>query len=554
MILEFSLTSSILKRRCGMKNMIKIIALSAVLLFAVNTALAAGELQQHKSKNHKKASARKNTPSRKKPTIVVKKNNNKPKVVSRKSTPRPLRYTESKKNNTTSSSRRKSGSTLKKEHTSNTNSGITNSSKTDSKTYRYIGSVSRRTTNKPEVRTNDNNSRSKSDYSRKAIPKVNTTPNYVKPKSTIRPSYKSLNDSRRIEIKRRGYETGSGSKSTTSRANVNPQDRRAVSRNADTNHGKAVTIRSKPASSGVYRGTHVVRTRKGSFDIGKNVLASRDKRIVGSIRMRNSPSMKGTASSGLVRTKGGGVRRFDYAKPDLVHNNYRFVDRDHSGNYMVSRHYLFDCDGRWGHAPTYYNGRNYHFYATLMRQGFYFGVGSHRWSRRYYGDGWDYHFGWNSGIYIPTGSWSYGTSYFEPCYAFTFTFNHGYERGYLEGYLTGVRHWNTNQPYNSYFGNYVGYSSYLGPFAEYIDGYEQGFTQGYYAGYSGLGYGYQNFGFGDFTDYPVIYDYDYDYYSNAGGYDDEYYYENNQGYEYDDEYSNRQYRNDYPDQESYRYE
>lgn len=56
----------------------------------------------------------------------------------------------------------------------------------------------------------------------------------------------------------------------------------------------------------------------------------------------------------------------------------------------------------------------------------------------------------------------------------------------------------------------MGYASRLGPYEEYSDGFEQGYRRGYHAGYCGLPYGWDNFGFGDFSNYPVIYDFDYD--------------------------------------------
>jgi hypothetical protein len=234
-----------------------------------------------------------------------------------------------------------------------------------------------------------------------------------------------------------------------------------------------------------------------------------------------------------------------------VRNNYRLVDRYNNGRHYVRRDYLIDYGGRWGHAPTRYNGHNFHFCLTLRSGGFYLNLGYSNFNRRYYGDGWDLNFGWSSRDYLPIGYQRYGTYYFEPCYAFSYTFNHGYERGYLEGYLAGVRHWNAYTNYNSAYGFCNGYASHLGPYNEYMDGYSQGYSQGYYAAYAGQSYGYMNYGFGDFANYPVIYDFDYHYYDNPGdpeiyrpygvddgySYDDDYYYDDDDYY-YNDDYNN----------------
>ena len=247
----------------------------------------------------------------------------------------------------------------------------------------------------------------------------------------------------------------------------------------------------------------------------------------------------GAAASSAARVKGGGVTTshhavnrhsgdFGYARSDLVRNNYRFVSRTYNNTYVVNRTYLIDHGGRWGHAPARYTGRNYHFYLSIFNQG-YFGFGVNLWGRRYYGDGWDVYFGWNPAVYIVPG-WTYnGTYYFEPCYAFSFTFNHGYERGYIDGFRKGTADWNNGYRYNSYIYGYNGYEDRWGPADEFSDGYEQGFSQGYYAGYGGLDYGYDNFGYGDFREYPVIYDFDYDYYDNVATYGEDYVYD----YDYD---------------------
>ena len=243
----------------------------------------------------------------------------------------------------------------------------------------------------------------------------------------------------------------------------------------------------------------------------------------------------GAAASTAARVKGGGVTTsrvavdrnsndFGYAHTDLVRNNYRFVSRTRNNTYIVNRTYLIDNGGRWGHAPTRYTGRNYHFYLTIYNQG-YFGFGMSCWGRRYYGDSWDVYFGWSPATYIVPGWYSSGIYYFEPCYAFSFTFNHGYESGYIDGFRRGTQDWNYGYPYYSWAQGYSGYDLRWGPVDEFRDGYEQGFRQGYYAGYSGLVYGYDNFGYGDFRNYPVVYDFDYDYYDNISAYGDDYIYE-----------------------------
>lgn len=534
-----------------MKNLIKIIALSIALLFTVSVVLQAGELQNRKSNDHKKTTSRKSSSSKQRPRIVVNRSNQRP-VTKSRSSAKPSRYSGSRKTVTYSRGKKSTESTTRRNITLPTNNHRSNTSrgKVTNDSNRFRRNSYRGTTYKPQPESNVRKMPERNVNSGKAIPRVSPKSNYRSNRSTVKPTYKDSSHVRSPMINSQDYQRRSGSTSTSQKGTFGTQDRRAISRYQGQDRGKTLTIRSNPSGSEAYRDKHVVRTRKGNFDSSRNSLATRDRGHIGSIRMRNSPSMKGHVTSGLVRTKGGGVRRFDHVKPDLARNNYRFVTRDYSGNYRISRNYLFDDDGRWGHAPSYYNGHNYHFYCTLYNQGFYSGASEYHWNRRYYGDGWDSHFGWDSGIYIPMGSWSYGTPYFEPCYAFSFTFNHGYERGYLEGYLTGVSHWNADLPYNSNFGTYFGYHNYFGPLAEYTDGYEQGFVQGYYAGYSGLGYGYQNFGFGDFSDYPVIYDFDYDYYSDTSSNDD-YYYEDNSGYEYNDEYSNPDYREESPERDYY---
>lgn len=201
---------------------------------------------------------------------------------------------------------------------------------------------------------------------------------------------------------------------------------------------------------------------------------------------------------------------FDYADWDYIDNDFDFVTVFDDCAYI--ERYYFYC-GCWGHANDFYDGRNYHFYLMLFIQN-YFGPGHKFCYRRFFGDGLEAFFGWNPIIYLLIGWWQYGSYYFEPCYAFSFTFNHGYEVGYVDGFCKGVGDWNAAYPYRSWQGECNGYKSYWGPEDEYCDGYEQGFRQGYYAGYCGYPYGYYNFGFGDFTNYPVIYDFDYDYYDN----------------------------------------
>lgn len=281
----------------------------------------------------------------------------------------------------------------------------------------------------------------------------------------------------------------------------------------------------------------VVRSRSGSFDTSRNSKALSDRDSGGRIRMRTGSA----AAAGASASRSSGrtaVERdsgdFSYARPEYVRNNYRFVSRTVNNTYVINRNYLIDGGGRWGHAHAGYNGRNYHFYFSLYNQG-YFGFGVNLWGRRYYGDGWDFYFGWSPSAYIVPGWTTRGVYYFEPCYAFSFTFNHGYERGYIDGFRSGARDWNYSYPYNSWAYSYSGYHSRYGAWDEYRDGYEQGFSQGYYAGYTGVSYGYNNFGYGDFRNYPVVYDFDYDYYDNTA-YNDDYNYEDDNDDYYYDEY------------------
>jgi hypothetical protein len=291
-------------------------------------------------------------------------------------------------------------------------------------------------------------------------------------------------------------------------------------------------IRSTPTTS-LYKDKSVIRTRSGRFNADANSFAVKDRQAVGKVRMRYD---SGSTSYGTSYQTGGYTYKgnhYPHAKREYSSSNFQLISRGHNGRHKINRHYLNDYGGRWGRCPDRYNGRNYHFYISLVNNNYYFGLGYSSWNRRHYGDGWDMYFGWNSGYYIPQSYWSYGTYYYEPCYAFSFTFNHGYERGYIDGYTRGVNDWNNNFPYNSYPGYSTGYASHLGSYSEYADGYQQGFAQGYYAGYSGQSYGYMNFGFGDFSNYPVIYDFDYDYYNRTSYYDD--------GYEYTDYYGDYDY-------------
>ena len=280
-------------------------------------------------------------------------------------------------------------------------------------------------------------------------------------------------------------------------------------------------------NSEVYGDRPVVRSRDGRFDASRDSRAAGDRAAAGKIRMRRfaDGTPRHSVDVAADHYKGG----FGHARPDLVRNHYRFVSRTSSNTYVVNRVYLIDNGGRWGRVPTRYSGRNYHFYLSLSDQG-YFGVGVSVWGRRHYGDGWDNRFGWSPTIYILSGWERSGVYYYEPCYAFSFTFNHGYERGYIDGFRKGTADWNYGYRYSSYVGGYSGYDTQWGPVDEYSDGYEQGFSQGYYAGYAGLYYGHDNFGYGDFRDYPVVYDFDYDYYDNVSIYGDDYVYEDDYDY------------------------
>lgn len=242
--------------------------------------------------------------------------------------------------------------------------------------------------------------------------------------------------------------------------------------------------------------------------------------------VRTQPSQGSSYSStGRTAVSRYSSENYGYAKPELVVNNYNIVNV-YNNTTVINRNYLIDYGGRWGYCHDYYSGRNYHFYMTLVNQN-YFGFGLRVWDRRYYGDGWDFHFGWSPNRYFVSGWYNRGSYYFEPCYAFSFTFNHGYEQGYIDGYRQGVTDWNYNYYYRGWVGTSNGYQGYWGSWDEYTDGYEQGFRQGYYAGYCGLAFGYYNYGFGDFSNYPVVYDYDYDYYdtNEVAYYDDDDYYE-----------------------------
>lgn len=276
-----------------------------------------------------------------------------------------------------------------------------------------------------------------------------------------------------------------------------------------------------------YKKDITVRRRSGSYNYSSSSKAYRDRSKVGRVSYSHLNRGSGYHSRN-VKVKGGRYNRYTWAKPEYVQNNYRFV-KVVNNNYYIQRDYLIHNDYRWGRSCDYYNGRNWHFYLSLSNHGFSFNVGYGGWKRRYYGDSWDTRFGWSASRYLPQGYYSVGTHYFEPNYAFSFTFNHGYENGYMEGYNRGVSDWNYYRPYNSQYYSVAGYSQQLGPYFEYEDGFSQGYLQGYYAGYSGLQYGWENYGFGDFRDYPVIYDFDYDYYDRQAGYYD-------QPYEYDDNY------------------
>jgi len=250
--------------------------------------------------------------------------------------------------------------------------------------------------------------------------------------------------------------------------------------------------------------------RKGGFEISKDPGASRDRDLVGNIRRRLGKDRGEIRTDDLDFATVERIKAFG-GKPDYAHGNYQLVRRTREGKGKIARYCLIDEGGRWGYAVPRYNGRNYHFYCALQAAGYEFEDDYADWDRRFCFDSWEYYFDWESEILIPLNYREMGVYYFEPCYAFTYTFNHGYEHGYYAGYMTGVEDWNAGRPYDSFIECYWGYDPCLGPYFEYTDGYNQGFIQGYFAGYCGYTYGWDNFGFGDFGDYPIIYDFDYDY-------------------------------------------
>ncbi|HUX06528.1 MAG TPA: hypothetical protein VMX35_04380 [Acidobacteriota bacterium] len=364
----------------------------------------------------------------------------------------------------------------------------------------------------------------------------------------------TVNPSSRSTVTTSSTNSGTQDRTVRSRQSTvedRTQDRTVRSRQSGTSAAAsstgARTAVARTRNVELYGDKPVVRSRSGSYDASRDSKALADRNSAGRVRMRSGSAAAARAGSAASSSSAGRVAverqsgDFSYARPEYVRNNYRFVSRTVNNTYVINRNYLIDQGGRWGHAHAGYNGRNYHFYFSLYHQG-YFGVGVNLWSRRYYGDGWDFYFGWSPSAYVIPGWTSRGVYYFEPCYAFSFTFNHGYERGYIEGFRTGVRDWNYSYPYNSWAYSYNGYDYRYGAWDEYRDGYEQGFGQGYYAGYSGVSYGYNNFGFGDFRNYPVVYDFDYDYYERAS-YDDDYEYEDGyDDYDYDEYGEDREYR------------
>jgi hypothetical protein len=316
-----------------------------------------------------------------------------------------------------------------------------------------------------------------------------------------RTDYRDTRDRQDREYDRRGSVT-----TVTPRS----RDDHSTASRRDTGRSSSRTV----ARKGRYSKEITVRSRSGSFDYKRHDRARRDRDYVGRISFRYRADDRNRSGS-YVRSKSGRYARYTWAKHDYIRNDFRLVSwRDR--HCYINRDYLIG--GRWGSAPHRYNGRNWHFYLSLTDAGFSFDVGYGGWGRRYYGDTWDVRFGWSSSAYLPSGYYSKGTYYYEPNYAFSFTFNHGYENGYIEGFNKGTSDWNRNYPYNSSHYGVVGYFSDLGPYYEFADGFEQGFIQGYYAAYSGMPYGWENFGYGDFRNYPVIYDFDYDYYNRQNGY------------------------------------
>jgi hypothetical protein len=389
-----------------------------------------------------------------------------------------------------------------------------------------------------ESRRRDIEERNRQEESRRAAERSRdagrTSTPYIRPEIQSGPDRQSggSDDERASRSRGIGSQDRSGSSRSAQPRVTNPQtqdpssrvrsrDAGSLNRGSGQRSGETI-IRGRDGSTApLYSNRRIARQREGSFNPGSNDRARSDREFAGKIGMRYG----GGDSPRMAKEKGGNIR-FYYANPDYSRSGWKLVERDHFGQHRINRHWLIHNNGRWGHCSDQYRGRNYHFYITLVNNNYFFGLGYSTWERRYYGDGWDFDFGWNSGYYIPASYRQHGAWYFEPNYAFSFTFNHGYEQGYIDGYEQGVQDWNRYASYYSYHSGVRGWFDELGPYYEYADGYEQGFRQGYYAGYGGLEFGWDNFGFGDFSQYPVIYDFDYDYFDQDASW--------NSGYEYTD--------------------
>lgn len=522
-----------------MRHLIKAFILITIVMFSFSTATFAGEGEQDrnrrvkssKSENKNKKTETVKSTSRTRSTSsksTPARNRNKTTVSSRRTTVEP-------KVNRTRSTRQKSPAVIQNSRTRSSESpNYDTRSRNTARINRAETEKRSRNSRVFQKQTTPDN-RKRSDVVRKTNPASSRSGSYTPRTREVRRPQPSVT---RTTVTR-----------TRSKSPAVIDDRRNGRSNTTRPSSGGKVIRSRSRVVEEYSRTATARTRKGSYTPTRGSRAIEDRSRIGKVRMINRAVRDGKIGRALGVK---GSDRWAYAKTDHARNNYRLVTRGRDGKRAINRHYLHHNDGRWGYSSSRYTGRNYHFYVSLSNDGWDFGAGYSRWGRRYYGDNWDVRFGWNSGSYIPSAYRSSGAYYFEPCYSFSFTFNHGYEKGYMEGYTRGVRDWNSQYPYQSIPGSYLGYQSRLGTYSEYTDGYGQGFSQGYYAGYSGLTYGYENFGFGDFRDYPVIYDFDYDYYDNNdyysesrndSGYNDnsyEYDRPNDGGYEYE-EYENTEY-------------
>jgi len=272
-----------------------------------------------------------------------------------------------------------------------------------------------------------------------------------------------------------------------------------------------VRTRIKPSPSISFRskGTIAPKPRSVKFVASSSHPAQREKEKVGRITISaDSPARKRVV---VVRPPDSSRHKgFTWAKDEYIRSGFKLFHKI-GGKDFMNRDYLISDYQKWGYFDYPYNGRNWHVYSYISKIVYNITDIYIDDVRRFCGDGYDDYFGWSSSEYLPEGFDSYGTYYYEPNYAFSFTFNKGYEGGYLRGYLAGAEAWEMQLEYTVEVNCFGGYKSSIGVYEEYTDGYKQGYAQGYYAAYCGYEFGWENFGYGDFLEYPIIYDFDYDY-------------------------------------------